>query len=59
MIEKAQTREHQPVGLTGERSRQQRVALGVARETLRERDQFLTVLRRRPFLLVHLGVHQL
>src|SRR6476646_995889 len=55
VIEKAQTREHQPVSLTRERCGQQGVALGVACETLRERDQFLTVLRRLPFHLGHGG----
>src|SRR5438094_2889769 len=55
MFEEAQARDHESIRLARERSGQQRVALGVAREALRQRDQFLTVFRRRPVRLGHVG----
>lgn len=49
VFEEPQTGDHQSVGLAGERCGQQRVLFRVACKTLRERDQFLPVLRLGPF----------
>ena len=39
-----ETRVHQAVGLAGERRRQERMALGVARQFLRQRDEIVPIL---------------
>jgi hypothetical protein len=45
-FELPQTLDHEPVGLAGKRRRQDGVTLGIAREPLRERNQFLPAKRR-------------
>ena len=55
MIEEAEAGDHQSIRLARQRCREQRMTFGVAREALREGDQFLTVFRRRPVRLGHVG----
>src|SRR5947209_18739303 len=53
-LEQAQTGDHQPIGLTGQRRGQNRMTLGIARQLLRERDEVPAVGRRRaPVQLCH------
>src|SRR4051812_1095832 len=55
-FEQPQARDHQTIGLAGERGREDRVTLGVARELLRQRDQVLALSRRTaPDGLLHGG----
>ena len=53
-FEQPKTRDHQPIGLAGQRRGQNSVTLGIARELLRERDEFLPLDRFTPtFRLSH------
>ena len=53
-VEQAQPRDHQAIGLARERGREDRVAFGVAREFLRERNQVLPLERRSRRFELHL-----